>query len=208
MKNAPLTRKERDFAEKNHYIINDYLTRYGLDPDEWYDVVVFSYMLAVQKWFAYPRLHRWKFKTIAFNTMRSAVGNERNKQKRCIKTVSLNEVIPGTEDMTFMDTITYENLEYKGVYEMDISYNVMLPEKVGRSFLGRKSDEVAAIEMFIMMDAKKTKNMRFEYETEAEAKKKMSTVRSYISKNNLKEVLEMFRSENCLYIVRKEGNKK
>lgn len=207
VKNAPLTRKERDFAGKNHYLINDYLTRYGLDPDEWYDVVVFSYMLAVQKWFAYPRLHRWSFKTIAFNTMRSAVGNEKNKQKRRIKTVSLYEVIPGTEDMTLMDTITYENLEYKGVYDMDISYNVLLPEKASRAFSGKKSDEVAAIEMFLNMDARKTKNMRFEYKTEAETNKKMSTVRSYINKKNLKEVIEMFRSENCLYIVRKEGKK-
>lgn len=207
MKNAPLTQKERDFAENNHYIVYEYLNKHGLNPDEWYDVVIFRYMLSVQKWFACPRLHRWSFKTIAFNGMRSAVGNERKKQKHQIQVISLDELIPGSEDITYMDTITYENLEYKGVYDMNVAYNVLIPDNIKRNSGSKKCDETIAVETFLSMDAK-TKNMRFEYNSEEEAKKKASVIRSYIRKKNLKDVVELLRSENCLFIVRKEADKK
>lgn len=44
--------------------------------------------------------------------MRSAVGHERQKQKRRIQTVSLDEPIPGTDGLTYADIVTEENLNY------------------------------------------------------------------------------------------------
>lgn len=205
MKNAPLTKKERDFAEENHGIVLWYLKKCGLNPDEWYDVVIFRYMLSVQHWFARPSLHRHKFSTIACRAMSSAIYNERKKQKIRIPTISLDEIIPGTEGMTYGDTVTYQNLDYKGVYDMQISYNVLLPER--KAIQRGKSDEVIALEAFLGMDKKKSKNMRFEYETVDEAKRRLSTFRSYLRKNNYLDQVELFRNENCLYIVRKEEKK-
>ena len=44
--------------------------------------------------------------------MSSAIDNERRKQKRRIQTISLDEVIPGTEDLTWADMVTEDNLAY------------------------------------------------------------------------------------------------
>lgn len=92
-----------------------------------------------------------------------------------IQTVSLDGVVPGTEDLRLIDTITEDNLKfviYAEGEDMNISYNVMVPEKK-RGF-GQKSDEVIALESFLTT---KMENMRIEYETEEEAKKKLATIR-------------------------------
>lgn len=50
--------------------------------------------------------------TIACAAMRSAIGNEQRKQSRRIKTVSLDDPIPGTDGMTWEDIITEDHLVY------------------------------------------------------------------------------------------------
>ena len=203
---TPLTQEEQRFASENHGLVFQYLRRRKLDPDEWYDVVIFRFLLAVKKWFARPELHKWSFSTIACQGMRSAIGAELDKQKRRIRTISLEELVPGTEDVTWMDTITEENLKFVNYMEedMNISYNDMVPERK-RWNGGKKSDEVAAIETFL---AGKMKNMRIEYDTTEEAKRRLGTLQCYRRKNNLKEVLDIFREEKDIYVVKiKEAGK-
>lgn len=205
---TPLTYEEKKFAEENHYLIETYLKKRALDFDEYYDVVIFRYLLAVKSWFSRPELHQWKFSTIAFKGMRSAISNEQSKEKRRIKTVSLDSFIPGTEDMTLMETITDKHLHfirYTEGEDMNISYNVLVPEKTRRT-VGKKSDEIIALESFL--SATKMKNMRIEYETAEEAKKKLPTLQTYRRKNNLKGLLDIFRDEKDIYVIRmKEGGK-
>ena len=74
--------------------------------------MVFGYLLAVKKWFNRPDLYQYEFSTIAWASMQSAVSNERRKRARRIKTVSLDDPIPGTEGMTWADIITEEHLVY------------------------------------------------------------------------------------------------
>jgi len=50
--------------------------------------------------------------------MRSAVDNERRKQSRRIQTISLDEVIPGTEGLTWADMVTEDNLDYTPYLEV------------------------------------------------------------------------------------------
>lgn len=202
---APLTREEKIFAEEHHDLVLQYLHRRKLDPAEWYDVVIFRYLLAVKTWFKRPELHRWKFSTLAGNGMRSAVDNERKKQEKRIQTISLDCIVPGTDDLTWMDTITEDNLNFVmyGEEDMNISYNVLVPERK-RWNAGRKSDEVAAIEVFL---SGKMKNMRIEYDTVDEAKKRLSTLQCYRRKNNLKNILEIFRDEKDIYIVKVKEEK-
>ena len=57
-------------------------------------------------------LYRYEFTTIACAAMRSAIGNEQRKQSRRIKTVSLDDPIPGTDGMTWEDIITEDHLVY------------------------------------------------------------------------------------------------
>lgn len=110
--NAPLTDEEQKFATDNHYLVFKYLRLRKLPPDEWYDVVIFRYLRSVKRWFAYPELHEHNFEIIAFYAMRSAIGHELDKQKRRAQTVSLNEVIPGTNGVTYMEMVTSNNLGY------------------------------------------------------------------------------------------------
>lgn len=203
---APLTEEQRQFAAENHFLIERYLRQRKLDINEWYDVVVFRYLLAVKAWFERPELHRWSFSTIARQGMRSAVGCEHKKRSREIKAVSLDTVIPGTEDLRLMDTVTEENLNFV-IYvegeEMNIKYNVDLPER--KAFKGAvKSDEVLAIESFMVG---KMRNMCFEYEDEKEAKRRLASVQAYRRTKNLKELYDVYRSGICVYIVRLKGGK-
>lgn len=101
----PLTPEEAQFATDNINIVWWYLDQQGLNRAEWFDVVIFRYLLSVKRWFALPDLQEVKFVTVACSAMRSAIGNERCKQAKAPQTVSLYEVIPGTEDLCYIDTI-------------------------------------------------------------------------------------------------------
>ena len=49
--------------------------------------------------------------------------------------------------------------------------------------------------------------MCFEYESDAEAKKRLSSIQSYRRRENQKEVYDVYRAEKCVYIVRQEAPK-
>lgn len=108
----PLTPIERAVAERNAYMISQFLAANRLPADDWYDVVVFRYLLTVKSWFSRPELYRYEFSTLAWRGMRSAVDNERKKQNRRIQTLSLDETIPGTDGLTWADMVTENNLDY------------------------------------------------------------------------------------------------
>lgn len=78
----PLTQKEAQFATDNINIVWWYLDQQGLDRAEWFDVVIFRYLISVKRWFALPDLQKVKFVTVACNAMRSAIGNERRKRAK------------------------------------------------------------------------------------------------------------------------------
>lgn len=203
MRLSPLTPEEQQFAADHIRLIDKFLDKQSLNPSDWYDIAVFGYLLAVEKWLRQPRLQRYAFSTIAWKTMYSRIGIELKKQERRIKTISLDAPL-FTDDGEFslMDTITADNLNllYIGGDQMQIKYNVALPERRGRQ--NEKSDEALAIDSFILS---KTKNMCFEYDSVEEAKKKLSIVTYYKRKNNHQGIYEHYRVENCIYIVRVNG---
>lgn len=108
---TPLTEEERKFAEEHHSVIAWCLRLDGYDYDENYSVAVFGYLKAVKKWFARNELHKYSFKTIAHWTIKSYLGNERQKAFRRIQTISLDAPISDDDDFTLMDTITYDNYQ-------------------------------------------------------------------------------------------------
>ena len=135
--------------------------------------------------------------------MRSAVSNEYRKQAKKIKTISLDGVIPGTEDLRLIDTVTQDNLNFV-IYvegeEMNISYNIMVPER-DRRRIGQKSDEILALESFL--ETKKLKNMQIAYDTAEEAKKKLPSLQAYRRTRGLKDALEIFRVNTSIFVVRR-----
>lgn len=71
-----LSPAERSVAEQHYRLVEWYVRHRGLPVDEYLDVAVFGYLLAVKRWFARPDLYRYEFTTIACAAMRSAIGNE------------------------------------------------------------------------------------------------------------------------------------
>ena len=109
---SPLTEAEQVVAEQHLNLVFHFLQVQRLPTDEWFDVVILRYRLAVKNWFRRPDLHQYAFSTIAWRNMRSAVSNEREKQSRRIKTVSLDAPIPGTDGLTLGDVVTTDHQVY------------------------------------------------------------------------------------------------
>ena len=65
----PLTPKEAQFATDNINIVWWYLDQQGLDRADWFDVVIFRYLISVKRWFALPDLQKVKFVTVACNAI-------------------------------------------------------------------------------------------------------------------------------------------
>lgn len=84
MTGTRLTERQRRFAEDNHKVLEDFLQCRRLPMDEFYDVVVFRFLKAVQQYDECEDLKRFSFQMIAENQMRSAVEHyfENMKQQR------------------------------------------------------------------------------------------------------------------------------
>lgn len=52
----PLTERERSFAERNHYLVLNFLDRNELEMDEYYDVLIFRYLRAVKQYLSAQQL--------------------------------------------------------------------------------------------------------------------------------------------------------
>lgn len=200
VKLTPLTPEEKAFAEEHHSVLVWYLNTHNLDRSEFYDVAAMGYLQAVKKWFARPELRKWAFSTIAGQSIRRCIGHERQKQSE-LPTVSLDEVVPGTDGLTYGDTITYKNLIYGGC-DMNISYNVKIPE---RKRFGVKSDEVKAFDSFM---ESKMKNMCIEYDSDEEAKKKAAVLQTYRRSLPNKDEFEVFKQDKSIYVVRQQMGRK
>lgn len=85
---------------------------------------------------------------------------------------------------------------------MNISYNVYVPE-VKR--FGAKSEEAKAIDAFLGMKGKR--NMCLEYDTPEQAKSKAASISSRRRSTKSMDKYDIIRSDNRIYIVRKEGIK-
>ena len=101
---AALTDEESAFAEKHHKLVFSYLYSRSLSYENWYDVVIFGYLHAVQIWFLRNELHKYKFSVIAYSAMDSAVKAERKRMRRH-QAVSLNDIIPGTDGLTYGESL-------------------------------------------------------------------------------------------------------
>lgn len=93
----PMTQEEREFAEQHHDMVIDYLRCKRLPMDDFYDVVIFGYLSAVQQSFRNPPVGV-EFKAMAFRAMKDTVlrdGEYNTRAKRCGSIVSLDtDAIP------------------------------------------------------------------------------------------------------------------
>ena len=90
----PLTQEEREFAEKRHDLVIDFLHYKHLPMNDFYDIVIFGYLSAVQQYIRNPPIGV-NFKAMAFRAMKDAVlreGEYHTHAKRCGVTVGLDDV--------------------------------------------------------------------------------------------------------------------
>lgn len=208
VKLTPLTEQEALFAEEHHDVIWKFLTHYRLEYGEYYGIAALGYLQAVKKWHVREDLHQYAFETIAWNNMRCHVGNERKKQERRIRTVSLDDMIPWTEGLTWGSTITYDNMDYIHKKEVkrsvEIKYGVKIPEtaKMGRL-------PCVEIEALVEFLASSHKTMLLSYDTAQQATNKASNLRGWIKKNGKTDVA-VYKSGANIYVekrINKKGEK-
>lgn len=102
---SALTDEERTFAEKNHKLVYSYLNSRRLSENDWYDVVIFGYLHAVQVWFRRSELRKYKFSVIAYSAMRDAVKQERKKIRREPHITYIYDNIPNTDGLIYADIL-------------------------------------------------------------------------------------------------------
>ncbi len=82
MTDCRLNERQRRFAEEHHGVLESFLSSRGLSMDEYYDVVVFDFLIAVKLYDERECLRKHDFSNIADRHMRSALGNHFGREKR------------------------------------------------------------------------------------------------------------------------------
>lgn len=195
---SPLTPEERQFAERNHYLVEQFLHWNRLQMDDWYDVVIFRYLLSVKKWAKQPELHKYKFATIVKRALEGAVLNEKVNQSHRLQTVSLEEAIPGTDDgVTYGDIITADNLDY-------INYGEYEDKK--KKTRKTKYEDLHILKTFL--EEERRKELKLTYDTVDEARKRSTSLYQYRRFHGLRGKIRISREDKIIYVIKIEGGKK
>ena len=81
MHDIPLNDTQRIFAEKNHNLVYKFLHEKNLPASEYYDIVIFGYLRAVQRYLTDPNLAGYSFATVAWRAMEGEVVNTHRTDK-------------------------------------------------------------------------------------------------------------------------------
>lgn len=106
-----MTQYERDFAEKHHYLVKDFLRRKRLSPDDYYDVVIFRYLRTVQLYCNESRLRKWSFKTVANSAMEWAMKTHWKRYYNAPRPLSLNVAYTFTGRLPLTECIASEEMD-------------------------------------------------------------------------------------------------
>lgn len=75
MHDIPLNDTQRFFAEKNHNLVYKFLHEKNLPASEYYDIIIFGYLRAVQRYLTDPNLAGYSFATVAWRAMEGEIVN-------------------------------------------------------------------------------------------------------------------------------------
>ena len=209
IKLTTLTEEEQQYAAEQYEVLNWCIRKLRVSDDDT-GLAALGFLQAVKKWIARPELHRHSFRTIALWSIRPQIQAERKRENRQIKTVNLESVIPGTDDFTYGDTITYDNMNYlyrkESNVALDIKYDVKIPE-VAKLF---RQPSVEA-ELVINFIGSSHKTMHLAYNDLELARKAGNSIRSYIKRSKIDDV-KVYKSGEDIYLekvsVKKQGGKK
>ena len=87
MHDIPLNDTQRIFADKNHNLVYKFLHEKNLPASEYYDIVIFGYLRAVQRYLTDPNLAGYSFSTVAWRAMEGEVVNTHRTDKRRFRVI-------------------------------------------------------------------------------------------------------------------------
>lgn len=167
----PLTPEERAFAEEKYPLVDKFLSMKRLDPDEWFDVVIFGFLEAVQVFIRQPERQIYDFTPFAITVMKHSVGEEwryRTRAMRAETPLSLDASHPNLEGMSDFYTIVpdrkqnvEQQIENRDLIERVISVGTKRQvEAIGYVCMGYEPCEVLKI-MHITRDTTRTTLLNF-----------------------------------------------
>lgn len=111
MRKIPLTHEQKLFAEEHHGLVYKFLHANRLPEDEFYDVIVFGYLKAVQDYLSKPELQQYAFSTICWQLMSRTLNNyykSQSCQKRNAEVISIH-LIPREESLPLEQTLSKQD---------------------------------------------------------------------------------------------------
>ena len=136
MKLRELTKEQQDFAAEHHNLVYAFLRNKRLLEDDYYDVIIFGYLQAVQKYLLREELRRqYAFTTIAWRAMERDLINHYKAQSRPMRkavTISLESMTYEDERLTLAEVVPgpdyrMEQLEAKFLWD-EISNMLTKPQ--------------------------------------------------------------------------------
>jgi RNA polymerase sigma-70 factor (ECF subfamily) len=104
-----LTSEQQTFAEQNHDLVYDFLQDKKLPMNDYYDVVVFGYLRAVQQYCSRDELRqRFTFSAVAYRKMKDDLYRHFKQQScpsRKAVTVSIESLLYDGETLTMAEVI-------------------------------------------------------------------------------------------------------
>ena len=118
----PLTPTERQYAEENYHLIMEFMKKSKLDVEEFFDVVIFDFLLSVEKYLNDTELQaKCSVEAISYMYMKRAVFVYFRKQKAQKRSTEAGaDISLDSIDMNMSNHATIENssnLEYREMIE-------------------------------------------------------------------------------------------
>ena len=116
----PLTPTERQYAEENYHLIMDFMRKSKLDAEEFFDIVILDFLLAVEKYLNDTELQvKCNFEAVSYMYMKRAVHSHFRKQKTQKRSTeagadisyeSIDEAISGHSTMENTSSLEYREM--------------------------------------------------------------------------------------------------
>lgn len=118
----PLTPTEKQYVEENYHLIMDFMRKSKLDAEEFFDVVIFDFLLSVEKYLNDTELQaKCNFEAVSYMYMKNAVHRHFRKQKTQKRStgagadISLDSLDMNVESHSTMENTSF--LEYREMVE-------------------------------------------------------------------------------------------
>lgn len=155
----PLTAEQSQIAELNHDLVFEFLNEYNLPESQYYDVVIFGYLCAVQEYCEKPELQKYLFSTVAWRQMKHELYRHykyHERKKRDFQTVSLSDIKSGDDVSLKTDETAAENRLLE-----DLNFSLLLHSLA--SAITEKQMRIIRMKLagFRMHDIARTEKMTF-----------------------------------------------